>query len=211
MNKKNLNQRNGADTGYWYEKVKDNSLNEYVTIPDGEEVTYTGTYKTTTNALTKEVFIYVQVERMNEDKEKVYVRATNLMKKEEQEEQKVEESETISSLLKTTVSSRVNETRKTAGKEGETYTIAIAAGHNNTNDTGARKGTLKEEELTIKTAEKVEELLKPYTNIKVVQTGSTADNRGGVQVRDRVRLAREANPDLCIQIHYDAGGGSGVQ
>lgn len=148
---------------------------------------------------------------MNEDKEKVYVRATNLMKKEEQEEQKVEESETISSLLKTTVSSRVNETRKTAGKEGETYTIAIAAGHNNTNDTGARKGTLKEEELTIKTAEKVEELLKPYTNIKVVQTGSTADNRGGVQVRDRVRLAREANPDLCIQIHYDAGGGSGVQ
>lgn len=179
-----------------------------MTIPDGEEVIYTGTYKISTNALRKEVFIYVQVERKNEDKEKVYVRATSLIKKEEQE---VEESETISRVKKTTISSRVNETRKTAGKEGETYTIAIAAGHNNTNDTGARKGTLKEEELTIKTAEKVEELLKPYTNINVVQTGSTADNRGGVQVRDRVRLAREANPDLCIQIHYDAGGGSGVQ
>ena len=205
MNKKHLNQKNGADTGYWYEKVKDNSLNEYVTIPDGEKVTYTGIYKTTTNALTKEVFIYVQVERMNHDKEKVYVRATNLMKK-AQEEHEADESETISKLSKATISSRVNETRKTAGKEGETYTIAIAAGHNNTNDTGARKGILKEEELTIKTAEKVEELLKPYTNIKVVQTGSTANNRGGIQVRDRVRLAREANPDLCIQIHYDAGG-----
>ncbi len=147
---------------------------------------------------------------MNHDKEKVYVRATNLMKK-AQEEHEADESETISKLSKATISSRVNETRKTAGKEGETYTIAIAAGHNNTNDTGARKGILKEEELTIKTAEKVEELLKPYTNIKVVQTGSTANNRGGIQVRDRVRLAREANPDLCIQIHYDAGGGSGVQ
>lgn len=133
------------------------------------------------------------------------------MKKEAQDEQETEETETISQLPKTTISSRDNETRKTAGKEGETYTIAIAAGHNNTNDTGARKGSLKEEELTIKTAEKVEELLKPYTNIKVVQTGSTADNRGSIQVRDRVRLAREANPDLCIQIHYDAGGGSGVQ
>lgn len=152
MNKKHLNQKNGADTGYWYEKVKDNSLNEYVTIPDGEKVTYTGIYKTTTNALTKEVFIYVQVERMNHDKEKVYVRATNLMKK-AQEEHEADESETISKLSKATISSRVNETRKTAGKEGETYTIAIAAGHNNTNDTGARKGILKEEELTIKTAE----------------------------------------------------------
>ena len=89
--------------------------------------------------------------------------------------------------------------------------MAIAAGHNNTNDTGASSGNLVEEELTIKVAERVEELLDNYSNITVVQTGSTSENPGGVQVGERTRLAREANPDLCIQIHFNAGGGTGVE
>lgn len=197
----------GTDTGYWYEKRKENSLNEYVIIDDGTKVTYTGTYKTSTNMLTKETFVYVEVQTIKE--EKVFVRSTNLMEKQEkQEEQEEKEPEKEAKIV---TSRAKSEEKKTAGKQGENYTIAIAAGHNNTDDTGARSGSLIEEELTIKTAEKVEELLKPYTNIKVVQTGSTSNNKGGVNVKDRLRLAREANPDLCIQIHYDAGGGSGVQ
>ncbi len=101
---------------------------------------------------------------------------------------------------------------KVAGEgEDRQYVVAIAAGHNNSDDTGASYGNLKEEELTIKTAEKVEELLRPYNNITVVQVGSTSSNPSGVTISDRTALARQANPDLCIQIHFNAGGGSGVE
>lgn len=97
---------------------------------------------------------------------------------------------------------------ETAG-DGKQYIVALAAGHNNANDTGAvgvtQDGTvLKEEDLTIKVAEFAEQMLSKYTNIKVVQTGSTSDNRGTVQVSDRIRLAQEANADLCIQIHLNS-------
>ena len=44
-----------------------------------------------------------------------------------------------------------------------------------------------------------------------MQTGSTSENPGGIQVGERTELAREANPDLCIQIHFNAGGGTGVE
>lgn len=100
---------------------------------------------------------------------------------------------------------------KTIGDKDEEYVLAIAAGHNNTDNTGARYNGLVEEDLTIQVAEKVEELFKEYSNVKVVQTGSTSDNRGGVKLNERVALAKEANPDLCIQIHFNAGGGSGVE
>ncbi len=209
--------RPGQDTGHWYEKVKKDAVNEYETIQDGTEVTYTGTYKKATNVLTKQTVIYVEVE--DSKKGKVFVRSTSLMTEEDMVEIEETEQETEENTEEDTEETAQQEKEvkpkikadKMAGKEGEMYTIAIAAGHNNTDNTGARKGSLVEEKLTIKTAEKVEELLKEYTNIKVVQTGSTSSNRGGIKKGDRTKLAREANPTLCIQIHYDAGGGSGVQ
>ena len=111
----------------------------------------------------------------------------------------------------TTSRAKDNSNNKLIGKEGEEYVVAIAAGHNNTNNTGASSNGLVEQELTIQVAEKVEELLNEYSNIKVVQTGSTSDNPGGVQVSERTTLARNADPDLCIQIHFNAGGGTGVE
>ena len=83
--------------------------------------------------------------------------------------------------------------------------MAIAAGHNNTDDKGACSGDLIEEELTIIVAEKVQELVEArYKNVKVVQTGSISSNPGGIKVEQRKELARNANPDLCIQIHFNA-------
>lgn len=202
----------GSDTGHWHEKVKDQVLYEYVTIADGTEVTYTGTYKTNKNKITGEMVVYVEVEKS--DGEKVFVRSINLMEKQSESKQEENEVQKMEKGEDKAVTSRAKENdkaKKTAGKEGETYTIAIAAGHNNTDDTGARNGSLKEEELTIETAEKVEELLSEYSNITVVQTGSTSENPGGIQKEDRKSLAREANPDLCIQIYFDSGGGSGIQ
>ncbi len=196
----------GENTEDWYEKKKENSPNENDTIPKGTEVTYTGTYKKYVSKLSKEIYIYVEVE--TEQKEKIYLRSTNLIVKEEETEVGKIQNKTVTSRAK---EEKQEEETKLAGKEGENYTIAIAAGHNNKDDTGIRKGSLIEEQLTIKTAEKVEELLKPYTNIKVVQTGSTSENKGGISAEDRVKLARQANPDLCIQIHFDGGGKSGVQ
>lgn len=219
----------GSDTGHWYRKPKKNEINVYETIADGTEVTYTGTYKKSTNAITKETVIYVQIQH---EEEKVFVRSTNLRQKadesegtEEEGNENIENGEDNESgndeelgeddidgtAKKEEQTTPKIKALKTAGEEGKQYRIAIAARHNNTDNTGARSGSLREEELTIKTAEKVEELLKEYSNITVIQTGSTSSNRGGVKVRDRTKLARKARPDLCIQIHYDAGGGSGVQ
>ena len=102
-----------------------------------------------------------------------------------------------------TVSSRARDSsgREIVGEEGQEYTIAIAAGHNNTDDQGAASGDLIEEELTIQVAERVQDT---YSNVRVIQTGSTSENPGGIKVEDRTQLARNANPDLCIQIHFNA-------
>lgn len=202
----------GTYIDYWHEKLKEGKLDEYVTIADGTEVTYTGTYKTNTNKLTNEVVVYVEVDT---GKEKVFVKSTHLKVKEEETDEQTSSMGQANIKLgnKATTSRAEDDSReeKTAGKEGQTYTIAIAAGHNNSDNVGARSGDLKEEELTIKTAEKVEELLQQYSNIKVVQVGSTSQNRSGIKVTERTALARNANPDLCIQIHYNAGGGTGVE
>ena len=87
------------------------------------------------------------------------------------------------------VTSRAGATSKEkVGGEKENYVVAIAAGHNNTDDTGARSGELVEEDLTIEVAEKVEELIKErFSNITVVQTGSTSSNRGGIAVDRKER------------------------
>lgn len=195
----------GADTGHWYEKRKE-GIKDIITIPAGVEVTYTGTYKNSTNALSKETVVYVEVKRNDLTG---YVKANLLIEKEEEEQKINSENEENNKE----VTSRANDRgqNEAIGREGEEYTIAIAAGHNNTDDTGARSGDLIEEELTIKTAEKVEDLLSEYSNVRVVQVGSTSENPSGVKVSERTTLARNEDPDLCIQIHFNAGGSSGVE
>lgn len=107
---------------------------------------------------------------------------------------------------------------KTLGDASKIYVLAIAAGHNNSDNTGAEAeselGKFVEQDMTIKVAEKVEEICSEYTNLIVVQTGSTSENPAGIKVDERVQLAKDANPDLCIQIHFnesDNDEGSGVE
>lgn len=192
------------ETGFWVEKYIEGTLKK-LTFKEGTEVTYTGNYRSSTNDITKTTIIYVEVKSKDMTG---YVKSGTLKEKEEVVEEK--EQKTSKSINVTSRDKKTNAKNK-IGKEGQEYTVAIAAGHNNTDDTGARNGDLKEEELSIKVAERVEELLKDYSNIKVVQTGSTSSNPGGISVRQRVGLARDANPDLCIQIHFNAGGGTGVE
>lgn len=94
---------------------------------------------------------------------------------------------------------------ETIGDKNKEYVLAIAAGHNNTDNTGAAPTEeFIEQDMTIQVAEKVEELFSKYSNVKVVQTGSTSENPGGIGKDERVQLAKDANPDLCIQIHFNA-------
>ena len=201
----------GSDTGYWYAKIVEGSTSTKERVEKGTEVTYTGTYKKSTNPLSNHTVIYVQVQNGDET---VYLMSTNLTTTNPNTQ--ATSSTENSRNTRVAVTSRAGELTedKIVGDDPDkTFTVAIGAGHNNTDNTGARSpdGTLKEEDLTIQVAEKVEELLKEYKNVKVVQVGSTSANPGGVKVEDRTKLAREANPDLCIQIHFNSGGGTGVE
>lgn len=201
------------DTGYWQAKVEDDGSIIYAEY--GDILTYKGSYEASENSVTGDVTIYVEVE--TSEGETFHIKYSALREWNENNNastgdvNNLSEKEVEEKVVTTSRAKNTSNTNNTIGKEDEEYVVAIAAGHNNTNDTGASSGNLVEEELTIKVAERVEELLKDYSNITVVQTGSTSENPGGIQVGERTELAREANPDLCIQIHFNAGGGTGVE
>lgn len=197
------------ETGYWQEKLDEEEHTIYV--EKDEFVTYTGTYEISENAVTKDTTVYVEVKKNDGTTGFVKLISLYSVDKSKSSSLTTESDELEMSNRKVATTSRARDVSKTIGKEGEQYRVAIAAGHNNTNNTGATSGNLVEEELTIKVAEKVEELLEEYSNIEVIQTGSTSENPGGIQVGERTELAREADPDLCIQIHFNAGGGTGVE
>ena len=196
---------------YW-ETVKIEGTGKDFKISKGKEVEYTGKYVNSKEEDSTKVTTYVEIKY--EDKTG-FIKAKNI--KDVEDSEKEDSKKETSSITRVTnktasiVTSRAKEKKKTAGEKNKEYVIAIAAGHNNSDNHGAHKGNLKEEELTIKVAEKVEELFKDYSNIKVVQTGSTSSNPGGIKVEQRTKLARDANPALCIQIHLNAGGGTGVE
>lgn len=193
----------GSDTGYW-EEVYDEKTDRKLKIYEGTCVTYTGTYKSSTNSLTNVKTIYVEVKT---DKITGFIKAQNLYEEiEENTTSKIEKRKHLK------VSSR--DSLETMGDPEVTYRVALSAGHNNKDNLGARNGDLKEEELTIKVAERVEELFEKYSNIEIIQTGSTSDNRGGVKLSQRKALTRAANPDMAISIHFNSsspGGATGVE
>ena len=189
----------GSDTGYWEEVLDDTG--RVRTIAKGTQVEYTGTYKNNTNLASGNTITYVEIKYEGEN---VYVRANYLTDNSNSTEE-VDEAKIRNNF---TVSSRAEANR--AGKQElnglkDEYVIAIAAGRNNTDDKGTTSGELVEEDLTIEVAEKVQELIEErYSDIKVVQTGSTSSNRGGVSPEERAQLAKDANPDLCIQIYFNS-------
>lgn len=201
--------------GKWVE-VKYEDSKKVVKVKKSSKVKYTGKYEVSQDKLNDSTVIYVEVKGKNTRNEEItgYVKSSQInlrsteeeVSKEDKEDKKDKENK---ENKKGTTSRGVEKEKKkekiTVGGDKKEYVVAIAAGHNNTNDKGARSGDLIEEDLAIIVAEKVEELVNErYKNVKVVQTGSTSSNPGGIQVEDRTKLAREAKPDLCIQIHFNS-------
>lgn len=198
----------GSDTGNW-EAVYNEKVSGNLKIKAGTEVEYTGTYKNSTNPLTNETITYVEVEN-KKDNVRGFVKAQFLTDKNEENDNK--KTSKVNTNKKSVTSREKQKTKEYIGNQDESYKVAIAAGHNDTDNTGASNGELVEQKLTIKVAEKVQELIEEkYSNIEVVQTGSTSSNTGGIKVEERKELAKRENPDLCIQIHFNSGGGSGVE
>ena len=199
------------DAGYWEPIMVEGSTTQEMKLKKNDIVTYQGEYKIDNNALTGQQTIYLKVK--TEDAIEGYVKSStvNALLENSTQGQVILNDENNETRLATT--SRANDSREEIGVEGEEYVVAIAAGRNSGNDTGIvneEKG-LKEEELTIEVTERVEELLNKYSNIKVVQTGSTSRNPDGVEPEDRAERARKANPDLCIQIYFGDGDEVGVE
>ena len=205
-----------------YEKVKNKwgevkyeDSKKVVKIKKSSKVKYTGKYEVSQDKLNDSTVIYVEVKGKNTRDEDItgYIRSSQInlrsteegISKEDKEdkEDKKDKKETTS---RATEKDKKKKEKITVGGDKKEYVVAIAAGHNNTDDIGAESPDkeLHEEELTIKVAEKVEELVKErYSNVKVVQTGSTSANPGGIKMEERTKLARDTKPDLCIQIHFD--------
>ena len=167
----NKNNRNEEIVKGWSEGKKlriaeklDNEIFE-----EGDIVTYTGNYEVDDES--NEVYVEV--------KKGIEVGKVIFSKLEEVNESSTKTENNKDTKVAITSRAKNNSGDKIIGKEGETYRVAIAAGHNNTNDTGAAANGLVEEQLTIQVAEKVEELLSEYSNIEVIQTGSTSENPGG--------------------------------
>ncbi len=202
-----------------YEKVKNKwgdvkyeDSKKVVKIKKSSKVTYTGKYEVSQDKLNDSTVIYVEVKGKNTRDEDItgYIRSSqiNLRSTEEgiSKEDKEDKEDKKETTSRATEKDKKKKEKITVGGDKKEYVVAIAAGHNNTDDIGAESPDkeLHEEELTIKVAEKVEELVKErYSNVKVVQTGSTSANPGGIKMEERTKLARDAKPDLCIQIHFD--------
>lgn len=87
--------------------------------------------------------------------------------------------------------------------DGNKHIVAIASGHSASSE-GASTATLDERQINKKVAKYVEQMLSIYSNIEVVQTGDCVNSK-------RKSKAEKANADICIQIHQNAGGGSGIE
>ncbi len=197
--------------GYWEPILVEGTSTQEVTLKRGDIVTYQGEYETYNNGLTGQQTIYLKV--VTQDDLEGYVKSGTVNAVIDDTTQGQITTNKVNDNTRLASTSRVADSRKEIGIEGEKYVVAIAAGRNSSEDTGIvneEKG-LVEEELTIKVAERVDELLNQYSNIEVIQTGSTADNPDGVAPEDRAEKTRNVNPDLCIQIYFGDGNEVGVQ
>ena len=199
------------EIGYWEPIMVEGSTTQEVKLQKGDIVTYQGEYEIDNNARTGQQTIYLKVK--TDDDLEGYVKSSVVNAIIDETEQGQATTDEVDNKTKLATTSRVSASREEIGVEGEEYVVAIAAGRNNSDDLGIvnEEKDLVEEELTIQVAERVEELLSEYSNIRVVQTGSTSDNPDGVEPEDRAEKAREANPDLCIQIYFGDGDEVGVQ
>lgn len=196
--------------GYFSPMNKEGTL-EQIKLEKGEIVTYSGKYETSENPLNNSVTVYVLIKL--DDGTEGYVKITTIQPITEKTSSSKVHTEKSSIANINNVTSRAGEELKYIGEEGENYVVAIAAGRNNEDDKGItnEEKELVEEELTIKVAEKVEKMLGEYSNIEVIQTGSTTQNPSSIEPEDRAKKASDANPNLCIQIYFGDGDNAGVE
>lgn len=97
------------------------------------------------------------------------------------------------------------------------YKVCIDPGHNEIGaDLGASNGDLIEQVLTLKIAGKVKAGLEFQGQFDVIMTreGETVNGPSTTLIdslRTRCRIANEANVDLFVSIHINAGGGTGSE
>lgn len=197
--------------GYWSPMTEKDTPDKEIKLQKGDIVTYKGEYETFENASTGEKIAYLKV--VLDDETEGYLKLSTVELVIDSDIDTTNVGKLQSENSKVTITSRADVSDKKIGQEDEEYVVAIAAGRNNDDEKGItnEEKNLKEEELTIKVAEKVEEMLKEYTNIKVVQTGSTSKNPDGVKNDKRTEKTRNANPNLCIQIYFGDGDTAGVE
>ncbi|MDI2588028.1 N-acetylmuramoyl-L-alanine amidase [Psychrobacillus sp. NEAU-3TGS] len=85
--------------------------------------------------------------------------------------------------------------------------VFIDAGHGGS-DPGAVGNGLKEKDITLKIAKRVDELLKEYQNVqtKMSRTGDTYPS-----LTDRTNEANNWGANFLLSIHINAGGGNGYE
>ncbi|OCZ53814.1 N-acetylmuramoyl-L-alanine amidase [Dehalobacter sp. TeCB1] len=97
------------------------------------------------------------------------------------------------------------------------FKVCIDPGHNEIGaDTGARSKNLVEEILTLIIAKKVKQGLEAQGSFAVIMTreGQTVNGPATTlldSLRTRCKIANEANADLFVSIHINAGGGTGSE
>lgn len=95
--------------------------------------------------------------------------------------------------------------------------VCLDPGHNEIGaDTGASNKDLLEQVLTLKIARMVRKGLEAQGQFSVIMTrdGQTVNGPSATQLdslRTRCRIANEANADLFVSIHVNAGGGTGSE
>ena len=85
-------------------------------------------------------------------------------------------------------------------------TICLSAGHTPNGETGASANNLHEEVVNIKTTKATADVLRKH-NIPVLEV---PDDLTLVQTIAWIN-SRASQIDLCLEIHLNAGGGTGVE
>lgn len=104
---------------------------------------------------------------------------------------------------------------KPVAKTG-TYLVVIDPGHNySVTDTGAVGCGLREQDITFKVAEKLKPILESR-GIQVIMTrnritDNVSEESVSESLKRRAAIANEANADVFISIHCNAGGGTGTE
>lgn len=96
------------------------------------------------------------------------------------------------------------------------YLVVIDPGHNySVTDTGAVGCGLREQDITFKVAEKLKPILESR-GIQVIMTrnritDNVSEESVSESLKRRAAIANEANADVFISIHCNAGGGTGTE